>query len=103
MNANIKYKPVYLAQEWIEASERIKALAHPIRLYIISLLKTEKEMTVTALQNALDLEQALVSHHINILKNREVLKCRREGKNIFYSLKNKKLLNVLSCIETNLE
>lgn len=96
-------KPPYLEKEWLETSEKIKALAHPIRLYIIALLKTRKEMTVSKLQDALDLEQAVVSHHLNILKNKNVLACRRDGKNMYYSLKNKKFLNILNCIETSFE
>jgi ArsR family transcriptional regulator len=100
---NTKTKAPYLAKEWIETSEKIKALAHPIRLYIIALLKTQKEMNVSELQEALDLEQAVVSHHLNLLKTRNVLSCRRDGKNMYYSLKNKKILSVLECIETSFE
>lgn len=96
-------KPPYLEKEWIETSEKIKALAHPIRLYIIALLKITKEMNVSEFQEALALEQAVVSHHLNILKSRGVLNCRRDGKNMYYSLKSKKFLNVLTCIETSFE
>ena len=93
----------YLEKEWIETSEKIKALAHPLRLYIIALLKVKKEMTVSELQNVLGLEQAVVSHHLNILKNRNILACRRDGRNMLYSLKNRKFLNILNCIKTSFE
>lgn len=96
-------KPPYLEKEWIESAEKIKTLAHPIRLYIISLLKVTDEMSVTELQEALKLEQAIVSHHLNILKGKHVLACRRVGKNMLYSLKNRKFLNILTCIESNFE
>lgn len=98
-----KIKPPYLEKEWVETSEKIKALAHPIRLYIIALLKSQKEMNVSEFQEALNLEQAVVSHHLNILKSRKVLNCRRDGKNMYYSLRSKKFLNILSCIETSFE
>jgi DNA-binding transcriptional ArsR family regulator len=98
-----KTQAPYLAPEWVEASEKIKALAHPIRLYIIALLKTQKEMNVTDFQNELQLEQAVVSHHLNLLKDRNILDCRRDGRNMYYSLKSKKVLSVLSCIETALD
>jgi ArsR family transcriptional regulator len=100
---NTKSKAPYLEKEWIESSERIKALAHPIRLYIIALLKVNKEMTVTQFQEELGLEQAVVSHHLGILKNKNVLNLRREGKNSYYSLGNKKFLNLLTCIESSFE
>lgn len=98
-----KTKAPYLEKEWIETAEKVKALAHPIRLYIIALLKHKKEMNVTELQEELQLEQAVVSHHLSILKSRGVLNCRKEGKNMIYSLKSRKFLNVLSCIETSFE
>ncbi len=99
----VKMKMPYLKPEWIEAADKLKALSHPIRLYIITLLKIKKEMSVTEFQNELNIEQAVVSHHLNILKNKNVLLCRREGKNIYYSLKNKNILNILTCIETKMK
>lgn len=93
----------YLEDKWIEASEKLKALGHPVRLYIISLLKAKKEMNVTEIQESLDMEQAVVSHHLNILKDKNILSCRREGKNKIYSLKDKKLFNILTCIQLNIK
>lgn len=92
----------YMEEEWIEAAERLKALAHPVRLYIISLLKAYKEMNVTDIQEALQIEQSIVSHHLNILKNKNILTCKRDGKNKIYSLKDKKIFNILSCIQLNI-
>lgn len=60
-------------------------------------------MTVTQFQEELGLEQAVVSHHLSILKNKNVLNLRREGKNSYYSLGNKKFLNLLTCIESSFE
>ncbi len=101
-NMTVKTRSTYMDKEWIEAAERIKTIAHPVRLYIISLLKNKKEMNVGEFQSILYIEQAVVSHHLNVLKNKNILSCRRDGKNMYYSLKNKKFLNLLTCIETNL-
>ncbi len=95
----MKKKPIYKEQEWIDTSEKLKALAHPVRLYIISLLKHQKEMNVGELQDELIMEQAVVSHHLNILKNKNILSCRRDGKNKYYYLTDKKYLNILHCME----
>lgn len=87
--------------DWIKTAEKLKALAHPVRLHILHILHEKGEMSVLQLQQELKLEQAVVSHHLIILKGKQILMARREGKNIFYSLKDTKYLNILSCIEKN--
>ena len=50
----------------IQASEMLKAIAHPIRLAIVQLLENDKRMSVTAIHETLNIEQAVASHHLNI-------------------------------------
>ena len=63
----------------------LKALANPIRLKILSLLQI-REMCVCEIMVALDLTQPTASHHLNILENVSVVKARKEGRWVFYSL-----------------
>lgn len=63
----------------------LKALANPIRLKILSLLQI-REMCVCEIMVALSLTQPTASHHLNILDNVSVVKARKEGKWVFYSL-----------------
>lgn len=69
-----------------QATEKLKAMAHPIRFVIIEMLSRENELTVTDIHEKLDIEQAVASHHLRILKNQNVVKVSRDGKNSFYSL-----------------
>jgi len=68
------------------ATEKLKAVAHPIRFVIVDLLYNEKQLSVTEIYEKLEIEQAVASHHLRILKNQDIVKVSRDGKNSFYSL-----------------
>ncbi len=72
-------------------AEVCKTLTSPKRLEIIHALK-DGEKTVTELVNILGIPKANVSQHLSILKNKGILKSRREGVNIFYSIANPKVI-----------
>ncbi|MCC7332625.1 MAG: helix-turn-helix transcriptional regulator [Flavobacteriales bacterium] len=81
------------------ASEMLKAIAHPMRIAIVNLLSEEKKLTVTEIHEALKIEQAVASHHLSIMKNKGVLSQNRDGKNCFYFLKHPRLSQIITCIE----
>lgn len=69
-----------------DVTEKLKAIAHPIRFVMVDLLHNEKELSVTEIHEQLQIEQAVASHHLRILKNQDIVKVTREGKNSLYSL-----------------
>ena len=69
-----------------DATEKLKAVAHTIRFVIVDLLYHEKELSVTESHERLEIEQAVASHHLRILKNQNIVKVSRDGKNSYYSL-----------------
>ena len=75
-------------------SRLFKALADKTRLKILMLLGI-REMCVCEIMVALNLTQPTASHHLGILEAVELVKNRREGKWIFYSLKNKRILELI--------
>ena len=77
----------------------LKALGNPIRIRILDLLRHQGELSVSQIGTQIDAEQSLVSHNLANLKTNGVLQSRREGKNIFYSLKMKEVIKVLECME----
>lgn len=81
-----------------EAAYTLKAISHSTRLCVISLLSKAEEMNVTQIGKELNCEQSLLSHHLTDMRAKGVLNCRREGKNCFYSLKNKHIVQILDCI-----
>jgi len=85
--------------EKLEAvASKLRAISHPMRIAIIDLLAKDRKLSVTEIYEKLDIEQATASHHLNILKNKGVLDSKREGKKIFYSLKNVTLTDIIECI-----
>jgi DNA-binding transcriptional ArsR family regulator len=77
------------------ATETLRAIAHPIRISIIQLLHTHKQLTVTELFTLLDIEQAIASHHLRIMKNLDVVRVRREGKHSVYMLEKPEFYEVI--------
>ena len=80
------------------AASKLRAISHPMRIAIIDLLTQDEKLSVTQIYKALDIEQATASHHLNILKNKGVLMSHREGKKIYYSIKNMALTEIIECI-----
>ncbi|MBO5285455.1 MAG: helix-turn-helix transcriptional regulator [Clostridia bacterium] len=64
------------------------------RIKMISALAIS-EMCVTDLSKILNLNQTTVSHQLRLLKNLNAVKTKRQGKIIFYSLRNDALNDVL--------
>ncbi|MFA5117327.1 MAG: metalloregulator ArsR/SmtB family transcription factor [Candidatus Omnitrophota bacterium] len=72
----------------------LKTLAHPVRLQIIEYLKDGEE-SVGKLVQELGVEQSSLSRHLSILRELGVLKARQEKKNVYYSLQDNDIFNVL--------
>lgn len=81
------------------ATNLLKGVAHPIRLAIMEILKEHESMCVTDIYEKIGVEQAVVSQHLKILKDRGVLGVKKEGKNCFYFIKNEKFNKLLSYID----
>jgi len=69
-----------------------KTLSHPRRLEIIDLLRDEKEMGVSEMAEKLDIAKANVSQHLSLMRQQNIVKTRRVGVAILYSLSNPKIL-----------
>ncbi len=67
------------------ASDFLKALAHENRLMILCLL-SERERSVTELEELLASNQAAVSQQLARLRHESLVDTRREGRTIYYSL-----------------
>lgn len=69
-----------------------QCLANPKRLEIINTLR-DKEMAVTELAEKMGITKANLSQHLSIMRGKGILKSRREGVNIYYSLANPKVIH----------
>jgi len=68
-----------------QQADRLKAIAHPLRLQILEILRQEPEC-VCHLSAALDRPQPYVSQQLAILRNAGVIADNRDGVNVYYQL-----------------
>ncbi|MCF6243016.1 MAG: metalloregulator ArsR/SmtB family transcription factor, partial [Bacteroidales bacterium] len=80
------------------AANMLRAIAHPMRIAILSFLEHDESMTVTEIHERLGIEQSTTSHHLGILKDKGVLVSKRVGKNTYYSLKHNSLSHIVNCV-----
>jgi DNA-binding transcriptional ArsR family regulator len=78
-------------------AEVLKAVAHPVRLQIIELLETT-EMCVGDIVAALGGKQAITSQQLNMMKDKGVLNCRRNGTKVYYRIEDQNVVRLLHCI-----
>lgn len=71
-----------------------QTLGEANRLKIIKFIG-KKERSVSEIVEDIGLSQPLVSHHLRILREREILQTKRNGPFVYYKLKNEKLLDAL--------
>ena len=77
-----------------ETSNIFKMLAEPSRLKIVLAL-LEGEMCVYHIVNAVGGKQSAVSHQLRILRDSHIIKSRRDGKNILYSLADEHVAKII--------
>ena len=75
-------------------AELFKAFGDPTRVEILSVL-AEGERCVTEITQALTVSQSAISHQLRLLKQIRLIKARRDGKNILYSLDDDHVLTIL--------
>jgi ArsR family transcriptional regulator len=81
-------------------AETLKAVGHPVRLQIVALLE-EQEMCVGDIVSALGAKPAITSQQLNMLKDKQVLACRRDGAKVYYRIANPNVIKLLHCIYEN--
>ena len=76
----------------------LKTTAHPTRIAIVQLLAANDSLSVTDISEKLNVEQSLLSHHLSGMKLKGILSSHREGKNIYYALKMREVIDVIQCL-----
>lgn len=74
-----------------------QALAHPTRIAVVEILKGG-ELSAGAIQERLGIEQANLSQHLAVLRSRQIIVNRKEGNQVFYSLRDPMLVEVLDIL-----
>jgi len=71
-----------------------QALAHPTRIAIVEVLR-DGELPAGVIIERLGIEQANASQHLSILRLKQIVSSRKEGNQVFYSVRDPLLIEVL--------
>ncbi len=80
------------------AAEVLKAMAHPLRLKIVEILHKNGELTVTEISKHLGISQSLTSQQLGKMKVQGIIKSRREGNTVFYSIEHPGAVKIIHCL-----
>ena len=86
-----------LIEQARKASEMLKALSHESRLLILCLL-AEGEKSVSELEEIMDMPQAAVSQQLARLRFDGLVKTRRDGRSIYYSIASGEVASVIETL-----
>ncbi|NOZ82857.1 MAG: helix-turn-helix transcriptional regulator [Euryarchaeota archaeon] len=76
-------------------AESFRALSDPTRLKILLAL-VGRELCVCNLATALGMSQSAISHHLRTLRSLRLVRFRREGRMVYYSLADEHILELLN-------
>lgn len=79
-----------------QMAETFKALSDPTRVRIIHLL-SQAELCVHDLTQLLGTTQPAMSHHLRLLRMLRLVRTRRDGRAIYYSLDDEHVLELFTC------
>lgn len=82
-------------EELLDVAEFFRVFGDATRLKILYVLLSS-EMCVYDIAAVVGMSQSAISHQLRILKQMDLVKNRREGKTIFYSLADSHIVNILS-------
>ena len=79
----------------IEVAELFKIFGDSTRIKILNLL-LEEELCVSDIADALNMTTSAISHQLRILKTNKLVKNRRDGKIIYYSIDDDHVYNIVA-------
>lgn len=85
-----------------EISKIFKMISDPTRLSILYLLQ-HTELSVKNIAASLEMEQSAISHQLRILKESHLVKAKREGKSMIYSLDDLHVFSLLEQASTHIK
>jgi ArsR family transcriptional regulator len=84
-----------MRQSASDATAMLRVLANPDRLLLLCQL-SQGEKSVGELEELLEIHQPTLSQQLGVLRNEDLVETRREGKQIYYRVKDPKVLALLS-------
>lgn len=83
-------------------SSHLEVMGNPTRLKIMYYI-CSKEKGVLELSELLKMSMPAISHHLRVLKDKNIITRRQEGKNVFYKMEDPCLIQVLKLARVHIE
>lgn len=93
VNQVLKFMPK--DQQLMDLADFFKIFGDPTRVRILYVL-SQSQMCVCDIANLLQMGQSAISHQLRILKQMRLVKFKREGKTVFYSLADGHIETILA-------
>jgi DNA-binding transcriptional ArsR family regulator len=78
-----------------QLAEIFKVLGDNTRIKLLSLLYAEQELCVCDIAEVLGMTQSAISHQLRVLRSARLVKFRKEGREVFYSLDDDHVVKLL--------
>jgi DNA-binding transcriptional ArsR family regulator len=91
-----------IQQQYEQQAALFKLFTHPARLAILEVLR-QGEACVCHMEAVLGFRQAYISQQLAVLREGGIIQDRREGWNIYYSVRDPRVFEVLAVVENLLE
>ena len=91
-----------LSRRKLESVARVlRTISHPVRLKVLEILETEESLDVGTLcrELGMECEISMMSHHLAKMKDNRILVSEKKGKQVYYSIVDRKLLDLFDCME----
>lgn len=81
--------------DYTQNAQILKAMAHPTRLHILSLIRDKKHPCVRVMEESLGLAQPNISQHLTIMRHMGIVEAERDGNQMCYRIKDQKIEKLL--------
>ena len=96
MSSPIKLLPLEALEH---ASECLRTIAHPARLRMIQMLLAQP-YTVGELAESCGIKSHVASEHLRLMQHCGLMKSKKDGRRVFYSVSEPQLASIMECIES---
>lgn len=79
----------------------LKTISHPVKLEILEILESHEPLDVSTICQKIgaDCEISMMSHHLAKMKDNDILVSEKKGKQVFYRIADRHILNIFDCLE----
>jgi DNA-binding transcriptional ArsR family regulator len=91
-----------MKETYMNESEILKAISHPVRLQIINLLLMgipKDACSVNSIQKELNIPQPTISQHLQVLKSHGIIDGEKEGVKVCYRVVDKRVAKILQVLK----